>query len=63
MNMYTLMALNSNRPAVALAVWPSTLSRTMYLLISFRKSTPPQNRQLNTSIGDSKQYVDNFVGS
>ena len=28
---------------------------TMYLLISFRKSTPPQNRQLNISIRNAKQ--------
>jgi len=38
------------------------LSDTMYLLISFRMSTPPQNRQLNILIGNSKQYVDDFVG-
>jgi len=31
------------------------LSDTMYLLISFRKSTPPQNRQLNIFISNSKQ--------
>ena len=30
------------------------LSDAMYLFISFRKSTPPQNRQLNTLIGNSK---------
>jgi len=34
----------------------------MYLLISFRKSTPPQNRQLNILVSDSKQKVDDFVG-
>ena len=34
----------------------------MYLLISFRKSTPPQNRQLNILISNSKQKVQNFVG-
>ena len=33
----------------------TTLSDTMYLLISFRKSTPPQNRQLNILISNSKQ--------
>ena len=31
------------------------VSTTMNLLISSRKSTPPQNRQLNISIGNSKQ--------
>jgi len=31
------------------------LSDTIYLLISFRKSTPPQNRQLNILIRHSKQ--------
>ena len=38
------------------------LSDTMYLLISFRKSTSPQNRQLNILISTSKQLVDDFVG-
>ena len=31
------------------------LSRRIHLLISFRKSTPPQNRQLNISISNSRQ--------
>jgi hypothetical protein len=39
---------------------PLTLSDTMYL-ISFRKSTPLQNRPLDISISKSK-LVDNFVG-
>ena len=34
------------------------LSDTMHLLIRFKKSTPPQNRQLNILIRDSRQYVD-----
>jgi len=34
----------------------------MKLLISFRESTPPQDRQLNILIGDSKQKVDDVVG-
>ena len=34
-------------------------SDTMHSLISFRKSTPPQNRQVNISKG--KQQVDNLV--
>jgi hypothetical protein len=34
----------------------------MYILISFRKSTPQQNRQLNILIGNSKQQVDDLVG-
>ena len=33
----------------------SILSDTVYLSISFRKSTPPQNRELNILIGQSKQ--------
>jgi hypothetical protein len=31
------------------------LSDTMYLLISFEKLTPPQNRRLDILIGNSKQ--------
>ena len=31
-------------------------------IISFRKLTPPQNRQLMVSINNSEQYVDDFVG-
>ena len=31
------------------------LSDTMYLIISCKKSTPPQNRQLNMFISNSKQ--------
>ena len=37
------------------------LSYTTCWSISFRKSTPPQNRQLNISISHSKQYIDDFV--
>ena len=35
---------------------------TMYLSISFRKSTPPKHRQLNIFIINSNQQVQNFVG-
>ena len=38
------------------------LSDTMCSFISFRKSTPPQNRQLGILIGKSKPYVHDFVG-
>jgi hypothetical protein len=38
------------------------LSDTMYVLISFRKSIPQQNRQLQILISSSKQKVDDFVG-
>ena len=38
------------------------LSDTMYLLISFGKSTPLQNRQLHIFSSYKKQYVDDFVG-
>jgi len=38
------------------------LSDKICLLIRFRKSTPPQNRQVKSSISGGKQYVDNFVG-
>ena len=38
------------------------LSHRMYLLISFRKSTPTRIRQLILYIGNSKGYVDGFVG-
>jgi hypothetical protein len=34
----------------------------MHLLNGFRKSTPPQNRRHIVFIGNSKQYLDNFVG-
>jgi hypothetical protein len=34
----------------------------MYLLMGFRQSTPPQDRQGNISIGDGKQQLDNLVG-
>ena len=37
------------------------LSGTMYLSISFIKSTPPQNRQLDIMISNSKQVVDDLV--
>ena len=42
--------------------WKPFLSDTMYLSISFRKSTPPQNRQLHILIRNSVHYVDDFVG-
>ena len=37
-------------------------ARGRALLISFRKSTPPQKRQLNILIRNSNQSVDDFVG-
>ena len=40
----------------------STLSDTMYSLISFRKPTAPQNRHINILISDSDQRVDDYVG-
>ena len=40
----------------------SSLSDTIHLLISFRKATPPQNRQLNILISNAKQQVDDCVG-
>jgi len=39
-----------------------SLSHKMYLLISFRKSTPPQNRQLIVYYYQLKYQVDGFVG-
>ena len=38
------------------------LSHTMHRADGLRKSTPPQNRQLNFSISNSKYEVDDFVG-
>jgi hypothetical protein len=38
------------------------LSDAIYLLLSFRKSTPPHNRQLNVSISDRKRQVDDCTG-
>ena len=35
---------------------------TIYLSISFLKSIPPHNRQLDTLIRSSSQQVDDFVG-
>ena len=40
----------------------ANLSDTIDLLISFRTSTPPQNRQLDILVSNSEQQVDNFVG-
>ena len=37
------------------------LSDTMHLSISFRKSNPPQNRQLDSLISINRQQVDGFV--
>ena len=39
-----------------------TLSHRMYLLISLRKSTPPQNRQLIVENSSLKHEVDSFMG-
>jgi len=39
-----------------------SLSHGMYLLLSFRRSPPPQNRKLDILISDSKQKVDDFMG-
>ena len=39
-----------------------TLSRRMYLLISFRKSTPPPNRQLIVYYHRLRYQVDGFWG-
>ena len=36
-------------------------SDTMSLLISFRNSTPPQNRQIDILISNNKRWVDDFV--
>ena len=40
----------------------SFLSDSTYSLISFRKSISPRKRQLNISISNSEQYVDDFAG-
>jgi hypothetical protein len=40
---------------------PTHLFDTMYLLISFRKSTPPQNRQLIVYYYNIKNQVDGFA--
>jgi hypothetical protein len=37
-------------------------SHIMYLSISFRKSTPPQNRQFSVSYSQSKYYADGLAG-
>ena len=38
------------------------VSHTMYQSNGFRESTPPQNRQLNVLISDSKRLGDDFEG-
>ena len=38
------------------------LSDAMFLLISFRNSTPPQKRQLNILVSNGEQQFDDFVG-
>ena len=45
----------STRDRLSSSVQAPLLSDTIYLLICFRKSTPPQNRRLNLLIGNSKQ--------
>ena len=40
----------------------TNLSDTMYVFIGLRKSTPPQNRQLDIWISENEQQVDHFVG-
>jgi len=42
-------------PLVSTLALVTTLSGTVYLSISFVKSTPPQSRRLDISIGDSQQ--------
>ena len=48
---------------VSCVALPSRLEtyRTHSFTDLFRKSTPPQNSQLNISISNSKQQVDDFV--
>ena len=43
-------------------VHPLPSSHIMYELNGFRKSTPPQNRQLIVLTSDSKQWVNDFAG-
>ena len=45
----------------ALSLEPDNLSDTPYLCMSSRKSTPPQNRQLDILISKNKQSVADFV--
>ena len=46
----------------ALAEACAILSATMYQSISFRKSSPPHDRQLDMLISNGKQQVDNYWG-
>ena len=41
---------------------PFHVPDTVYSLISFRKSTAPQNRQLDVLISNSQQQVNDLVG-
>ena len=54
-------SLHPTRIQVSFVRFPG-LSDTMSSLISLRESTPPQNRQLNISISNSKQCVDDLMG-
>ena len=38
------------------------LPDTVYLFIAFRKSTLPDNRQLDISISNGEHYVDDVAG-
>jgi hypothetical protein len=42
--------------------WLVSSFDTVYALFFSRTSTPPQNSQFKNLIGNSKQYVDDFVG-
>ena len=42
--------------------WGLLLSHMMYRLVCSRKSTPPQNCQLNILISNLEQLVDDSVG-
>ena len=54
--------LESNKEEGARQVLTAESGFLWYLSISFRKSTPPQNRQLDILFSKNRQRVDDFVG-
>ena len=54
--------MQSGHPPEDMEIQVPTISHRMYSIISFRKSTPPQNRQLSILISNSGQYMSSREG-
>ena len=59
LEVHLLLTNYQNGKPIAVHLHTAPSSYTMHR--SIENSTPPQNRQLNISSSNSKQYVDNFV--